>query len=225
MKLGEAMEALERLGSEETAATMRKHGVGAPLYGVRHGDLDALAKELGTDQALASRLWATGHHDARMLATRIADARALSSADLDRWARDLDSYVLTDAFVKTVARSRHARAKMKKWTRRKSEWVGRAGWRLLAHLAMSDGAIGDDALDAWLASIVSRIHDAKNRQRDAMLDAVAAIGLRGGRLEAEALRAVELIGPVEVDHGPTRCRTTDPAKMIAAAKARRARRR
>ena len=44
------------------------------------------------------QLWASGNHDARVLATMVADPAQMKSQTLDAWAKDLDSHVVTDAF-------------------------------------------------------------------------------------------------------------------------------
>jgi 3-methyladenine DNA glycosylase AlkD len=43
------------------------------VYGVAVGDLRRLAKQVGYDHSLAEQLWASGNHDARMLATMVDD--------------------------------------------------------------------------------------------------------------------------------------------------------
>src|SRR5215813_5855496 len=73
MNLTEVMSALERAGSEGTRKTLQRHGARPPLFGVSYGDLYGLQKRLGTDHPLAQQLWNSGNHDARVLATLIAD--------------------------------------------------------------------------------------------------------------------------------------------------------
>ena len=53
-----------------------------------------LAEQLRTrdgDHGLAEQLWASGFHEARLLATMIGDPREVSEAAMDRWAGDFDS--------------------------------------------------------------------------------------------------------------------------------------
>jgi hypothetical protein len=74
----------------------------------------------------------------------IADPAAATPAELDRWAHDLDNYVVTDAFSGFVARTPHSRAKAEKWSHATGEWVGRAGWTLFARLAMDATPLEDE---------------------------------------------------------------------------------
>ena len=48
----------------------------------------------------------------------VADPQALGPRDLDNWSRELDNYVIADAFADLVSRGPHAVKKMEKWSRR-----------------------------------------------------------------------------------------------------------
>lgn len=217
------LEELQALGTERTRRTYRRHGVAGESYGVSYGDLTELRKKIKTDHDLARALWATGNHDARILATMIADPRRADDALLAAWARDLGDYVVADAFSDYVAKTPLARERMPQWTRSPGEWVGTVGWNLLAHLAMHDPALPDDYFAPYLARIECEIHGGANRVRYAMNNALIAIGLRNDNLERAALIAAGKIGTVVVDHGETGCKTPDAASSIEKAGARRQR--
>ncbi len=212
---------LESLGTEQNRKTYRRHGVAGDLYGVSYESLGKLVKKIRTDQPLAEALWSSGNHDARILATMIADPSATTSDCLDSWARDVENYVLADALTGLASRTRFARKKMEKWTRSSEEWIGRMGWGVLARLAMAESDLADRDFERYLGEIEKRIHRSKNRVRDAMNMAVIAIGLRGAALERKAVAAAGRIGKVEVDHGETSCRTPDAVESIRKATARR----
>lgn len=220
MNLVAVLRELEALGTEQTRKTYRRHGVAGEQYGVPYAPLGKLAKRLKTDHALARELWASGNHDARILATMIADPGAMAGPQLDQWIRDVDNYVLADAFTGLASRTPVARKKMEKWTRSTHEWVGRIGWGLLARLAMADSTLTDGDYERYLEEIEKRIHGSKNRIRDAMNMAVIAIGLRSAAFEKKAVGAAKRIGKVEVDHGQTGCKTPDAVEYIGKANAR-----
>lgn len=212
---------LEGLGTEQTRKTYRRHGVKGEQYGVLYAPLGKIAKRLKTDQALARTLWASGNHDARILATMIADPAATTGADLDKWVGDVDNYVLADALAGLASRTPVARKKMEKWTRSTHEWVGRIGWGILSRLAMSDSNLTDRDFERYLDEIEKRLHGSKNRVRDAMNMAVIAIGLRNAAFETKAVAAAKRIGKVEVDHGETGCKTPDAVEYIGKVKRKR----
>jgi 3-methyladenine DNA glycosylase AlkD len=221
MKHGEVMNALEAMGTAQNRKVYARHGVGQKMFGVSYANLEKLRKRTKTDQELAVRLWATGNHDARVLATMVADPAVFESRMIDSWVRDLDSYVLADAFSKLVSRSSVARKKMEAWTKSRQEWVGRAGWQILVELAQGDRELPDAFFESYLQVIETEIHQSRNRARDAMNLALISIGLRSSGLEKTALAAAKRIGKVEVDHGETGCKTPDAADSIRKAKARK----
>ena len=221
MTVQEVMQQLEALGREQTRKTYRRHGAGEVLFGVSYADMGKLKKKIKTDHALARGLWATGNHDAQILATMIADPKHMDAKELDSWAGDLTNYTLTAAFAGVVAQSDLAAKKMQQWTRSPEEWLGYAGWTVLAHMAQ-DGSLKDAELEPYLDVIQKEIHSAKNRVRHGMNGALIAIGGRGGKLEQVALEVARKIGKVVVDHGDTDCKTPDAASYIRKLRERQA---
>lgn len=218
MTFGEVMARLEEMGTAQNRKIYARHGVPDPMYGVSFANIEKLARRAGVDQPLAERLWASGNHDAQILATRVADPARFGRRDLDLWARALSSYVLTDAFSALVGRTAHVRAKAEAWGRARGEWKGQAGWNLVAYLALHDEDLDDAYFADRIDQIEAEIHDRPNRVRHAMNSALIAIGLRNPALERRAVEAARRIGPVEVDHGETSCTTPDAAAYIAKAK-------
>jgi 3-methyladenine DNA glycosylase AlkD len=212
---------LGRLGTAQNRTIYARHGVGPDMFGVSFANLGKLKKSLGTNHELARGLWATGNHDARVLATKIADPALFSSRELDVWVKDLDNYIIADAFSQLVEKTVWARKKMDSWGAIRGEWTGRVGWLLVARLAMRDPTLSDEELMKKLATIEREIHSRKNRTRDAMNAALIAIGLRNPSLQTAALEVAQRIGTVDVDHGETGCTTPDAASSIARAAARK----
>ena len=206
---------LKSLGTAQNRKVYGRHGVEGPMFGVSYKDLGRLTKKLKTDHRLARRLWASGNHDARVLATMVADPAHVDSSMADRWVKDLDNYVLTDALAGLVGKSPVARVKADKWIRSKQEWIGAAGWAIVARLAMSEPELKDAYFADLVRRIEKRIHAAPNRTRHSMNTALIALGVRNPSLRKPVLAAARRIGKVEVDHGQTGCKTPDAAAYIA----------
>jgi 3-methyladenine DNA glycosylase AlkD len=223
MNKTEAMQQLRALGTAQNRKVYARHGVGGPSFGVSYANLGKLKKSIRVDHELARELWASGNHDARVLATMIADPGQITARDLDTWVEELDSHPLTDAFSGLAASSALASKRVAKWIGSKKEWVSTAGWSLVARLAMTEGALSDSACEGHLKTIESKIHGAPNRTRYAMNGALIAIGMRNAALGKKATAAARSIGPVEVDHGETGCKTPDAATYIQKAAARKPR--
>jgi 3-methyladenine DNA glycosylase AlkD len=220
MTLHEAMAELERCSSEQGRKTWARHGTPAPLFGVRYADLYRIQKRIGRDMGLARALWITGNHDARVLATLIAEPAELSRAELDSWVGEASYRILNDAVASLAAKSGHARALADAWRRDGSEWTSAAGWNVVG------GAAAQGADEAWLRACLEEIpraiRAAPNYTRHCMNNALIAIGGCCPALTARALEAARAIGKVDVDHGDTSCKTPDAAPYIRKMLAHRA---
>lgn len=216
----EVLRELEALGTEQNRQIYRRHGMSGPLFGVSHANLGALKKKIKLNHRMALGLWASGNHDARVLATMVADPEQADRSLLDAWAQDLDNSTQADAFAKYAAHTALARQGLDGWIRSPEEWTAAAGWNVLALLALEQPELLDTYFEPYLEAIERDIASAKNRVRYSMNGALIAIGSRGGRLRDKALGAAERIGPVEVDHGETGLKTPAAAEMIAKAAGR-----
>jgi 3-methyladenine DNA glycosylase AlkD len=214
MNLQEALDTLRSLGTEQARKTYRRHGAAEDVYGVSFAELGKLKKKIKVDHALAEGLWASGNHDARMLAAMVADPARLDQKTLDAWAAGLRNYVESDGLSDIAARAPQARETMARWMASDREWVAAAGWRVLANLARMEDGLPDEDCERFLSIIERDIKSSPNRVRHEMNSAVIAIGAYHPALTAKALAAAARIGKVEVDHGDTGCKTADAAAYI-----------
>ena len=79
------LELLAAKGKPNTVAIYRRHGVTGECYGVSYADMGKLVKQLGTDHALATELWRSGVHEARVVASHVADPAALTRREATAW--------------------------------------------------------------------------------------------------------------------------------------------
>lgn len=230
MNKTEAMKRLKAAGSEQTRKTYIRHGAAGEIYGVKYGDLEKIRKSIGVDQKLADQLWATGNHDARTLATQIADPEQMTQSKLDAWAKTANSQFSLDAVAALAMQTKHALKCFEKWAKSKQEWTAAAGWHVLAGGCCGRPGKTPSPIEAQpdsffakqLDHIEKHIHTSPNRVRYSMNGALIAIGGRGGALSTKALAAAKRIGKVEVDHGDTSCKTPDAYAYIEKMNARAA---
>ena len=179
---------LKRSGSPQYNADMSaRFGMvtNAPVYGVAVGTLRAIAKRTGYNHALAEELWATGIHDARMLATMIDDPADVTPAQMERWVKDMDNWGIVDtACFHYWDRSPHAFAKIEKWSKAKDEFVKRAAFALLASCALHKQGT-DEQMLRGLELIEREASDPRNFVKKAANWALRAIG----RKKSPKLRA------------------------------------
>jgi 3-methyladenine DNA glycosylase AlkD len=137
MEYSEIMRELKNHANPADVAGMARFGIHPkqPL-GVSIPFLRALAKRIGTDHALALRLWRSGIHEARILASMIDDPASVTPAQMDAWARDFDSWDVCDQVCGNLFdKTGYARRKAVQWAGKKEEFVRRAGFTLMAALA------------------------------------------------------------------------------------------
>jgi len=165
----------------------KAHGISAPV-------LHQFAKHIGKDHQLAQQLWTTGIHEARILATLIGESGKVTAAEMDRWARDFDSWDVVDAACCYLyAQAKPAWNKAETWSRRREEFVKRASFSLVAYLSYKDKAAPDTHFERFLRVIELEAHDERNFVRKAVNWALRNIGKRNVRLNGEAIHAAERI--------------------------------
>lgn len=191
----EVLERLRSLGDPRNVEGMARYGIRTKkAFGVSAPQLRQLAKELRKDHDLADRLWRTGIHDARGLAALIDDPALVTERQMDRWAKDFDTWAVCDSacgclFDKTP----YAWDKAVEWIEREEEYVKRAGFVLMAALAVHDKKAPNERFEAFLSLIESHATDERNFVKKAVNWALRQIGKRNLHLNALAIRAGEQI--------------------------------
>src|SRR5438034_526438 len=190
-----ALEELRALGERRNVDGMARFGIRAKVvYGVAKPKMDLLARRIGKDHPLALELWASGVHDARILAGMIDLPEDVSAGQMDRWVRDFDNWDVCDGtcchlFVFAAP----ARKKALLWCRRKEEFIKRAGFALMAYLAYRDKEASDAQFRKMLPLIEREAYDDRNFVRKAVNWALRNIGKRNLRLNREATRTAARI--------------------------------
>ena len=220
--LSAVMEQLEAAGTAQNRKVYARHGAAEPVFGVSYAELGKIAKPIRTDHALARQLWDTGNHDARVLALRVADPAALDESLASRWLGDVDNYILAEGLGGLCAQTRHARTLSDSWRDDSDEWPASVGWFIVMCTAEDPDVWSVEELRGLLDQIEVEIAVRPNRVRHEMNGAMIVIALRDGRLRRSVLAAAKRIGPVEVDHGQTGCKTPVVAPYVERTLAHRA---
>lgn len=195
MTFPEIMALLRAQGRPEAVAGMTRFGLPAHnALGVSMPALRRLARAIGKNHALAAELWASGVHEARILASLVDDPQCVSAAQLDHWVRDFDAWDVCDqCCLNLFDRTPWAYAKALEWSAREEEFVKRAGFALMAVLAVHDKKAGDEAFLPFLACIQREADDGRNFVKKAVNWALRQIGKRNRTLHAAAIATAETI--------------------------------
>ena len=195
MTRDEALERLRALADPEAKAGMARFGIETrQALGVSIPKLRSLAREIGRDHVLAGKLWASGVHEARVLAALVDDPKLVSEEQMERWVVEIDSWDVCDGVCSTLFdRTPFAHAKAAEWSARDEEFVKRAGFVLMAALAVHDKKAPDARFLEMLPLIEREASDERNFVKKAVNWALRQTGKRNRSLNAAAIEAGERI--------------------------------
>ena len=194
-RAGEVLERLASLGGEEARAGMARYGIKTDdAFGVSVYELRRVAKELGRDHELALALWATGNHEARLLASMLDDPARVTERQMDGWAAAFDSWDVCDQVTSNLFdKTPFAWDKVEQWSGSQDEWVKRAAFATAAALAAQDKTAADEPFLHVLELCRREAGDDRNYVKKAVNWALRNIGKRNQRLHAASLRTAEAI--------------------------------
>jgi 3-methyladenine DNA glycosylase AlkD len=221
MNENEVLKWLERHGKKSVAQGMARYGIQTSdrVFGVPMGTLQSLAKRIGKDHALALDLWESGWYEGRMLAALVDDPAAVTRRQMNAWAAGFDNWGTVDTacfclFDKTPL----AWEKARPWAASPREFVRRAGFVLMACLALHDKAAADAKFLAFLPLIEKGARDERNFVKKGVSWALRSIGRRSRALNAAALKVAGRLAKSE-DAAP-RWVGKDAARELGSAKVR-----
>ncbi len=192
---------LEALADPDKAAGMKRFAVGGGhTLGVSIPALRALAGELGRSHLLARELWASGIHEARILASMIEEPALVEEAQMEEWVAGFDSWDLTDQVCMNLfEKTKLSWRKAVQWAGRKEEFQRRAGFALMACLAWHDRLAAAERFEPFLEAAEAACGDGRNFVKKSISWALRNIGKRSRALNA---RAVETARRIQARGGP-----------------------
>jgi 3-methyladenine DNA glycosylase AlkD len=157
-------------------------------FGISMKALEPLARKYRRNHQLAVDLWASGYHEARLLAALIDDPTEVTPEQMDAWAADFDSWDLCDqACLKLFVRTPFVEEKIAHWAADEREFVRRGGYALLAAYAVHGKAAPDVPFIRLLGLVEEHASDGRNYVRKAVNWALRQIGKRSEALHEPAL--------------------------------------
>ena len=192
----EIMNQLKSLANPETVKGMERYGINPEsAYGISIPELRKIAGQVGKNHLLAEKLWASGIHEARILASMIGDRKKVTPEQMDRWVKDFNSWDLCDQCCNNLFRKvEFAREKALEWSSRPEEFVKRAGFVLMACLAVHDKKAKDEEFFTYMPIIRNASQDSRNFVKKAVNWALRQIGKRNADLNRFAIETANEIG-------------------------------
>ncbi|MFZ5933094.1 MAG: DNA alkylation repair protein [Patescibacteria group bacterium] len=190
------LKTLKSYANKKNVAGMARFGIKGKnvLGGPNLPTLRKMAKEIGKNHELALRLWDSEIHEARILAGMIAEPDKATEQQLESWVKEFDSWDVCDQVCSNFFdKTKFAYTKAEEWSKRKEEFIKRAGLVLMACLAVHDKMAEDKKFIAFLKNIKRESVDERNFVRKAVNWALRQIGKRNIVLNELTIKLAEEI--------------------------------
>lgn len=201
MNLEMVMQELEALSKDRTKKMYISNGAHEPLFGVATGAMKPIVKKIKINQHLAEELYATGNYDAMYFAGIIADPKAMTESDYNRWMDSAYFYMLSDYVVAvTLSESDIAQEVADKWIQSGEELRMSAGWSCYCWLLgnRKDVEFSESKILDMLGMVKSSIQESPERAKSSMNNFLYTVGTSYLPLHEKALETAKEIGIVEL---------------------------
>jgi len=194
-KYVEIINKLKSLARPEVVKEMARFGISPKnTYGVSIPSLRKMVKEIGMDHELALKLWDSKIHEARILASLIDDPEMVTEEQMEKWAKDLDSWDVCDLCCGNLFdKTEYAYKKAVEWSSREEEFVKRAGFVLMATLAVHDKKARDENFLKFFPLMIREATDNRNYVKKGVNWALRQIGKRNLGLNKKAIKTAQKI--------------------------------
>lgn len=199
MQNNDIVEKLKLLSNPKAVESMVKYGITPEnAYGVSIPNLRKLAKEVGADHKLAQQLWAANIRETRILASMIDDPKMVTEGQMERWVKAFDYWEICDqCCMNLFEKTGFAYQKAIEWSSNEEEFIKRAGFVLMARLAVSDKKAEDKLFEGFLPIIERETGDNRNFVKKAVNWALRQIGKRNPNLNKKAIEIARKIQKVD----------------------------
>jgi 3-methyladenine DNA glycosylase AlkD len=195
MNYDDILKKLKSLSNPKAVEGMVKYGITPEsTYGVSIPNLRKIAKQVGTNHNLAQQLWESDIRETRILASMVDDPKIVTEEQMERWVKDFDYWEICDqCCMNLFERTKFAHQKCVEWSSNEEEFVKRAGFVLMARLAVSDKKADDEQFEKFLPMIKNEASDNRNYVKKAVNWALRQIGKRNSNLNRKTIEIAKEI--------------------------------
>lgn len=199
MDLEAIIQHLRTMQNPEAVKGMARFGINPEKnLGISVITLRNYAKHLGKNHTLALQLWKTEIRDARILASLIDEPTKVTPQQMDQWVSDFNSWDICDTCCgELFDKTPYAYKKAQHWANQKEEFIKRAGFALMAWLAVHDKKSDDDQFLSFLPVIIQHSNDERNYVKKAVNWALRQIGKRNLTLHKHAVDTAHKIQKID----------------------------
>ncbi|MFH1252055.1 MAG: DNA alkylation repair protein [bacterium] len=157
-------------------------------FGVRVPILRNISKRTKRNHDLALQLWEYGYRETRILASMIAEPYKVGPALLESWVTAFNDWEICDQCCMNLFEKLPGAWQLAMdWCHRPEEFVRRAGFVLMARLAVSDKKAADERFGPFFPLLLEGSTDNRNFVKKAVNWAVRQIGKRNPALNRLAV--------------------------------------
>lgn len=166
--------------SERNIEGMSRYGINVDdALGISMSWMRERARALPKSNELAVALWASGLHEPRIMASIVAVPKSFEKGVAMEWVKDFDSWDICDQCCSNLfAQTPFARELILPWCNAEEEFVKRAGFVMMAALAVKDKKALSSSFEEYLTLIESSSTDGRNNVKKAINWALRQIGKR-----------------------------------------------
>ncbi len=190
MEYERVLQRLQALGRPDAVSEMARFGIRPDkTLGVSMPDLRALAKEIGRDRALARQLWQGKTRETMILSSLVDDPSCVDQDQLESMVQDFYDWEVCDQTIMNMVQKTPFAWKLAvEWCEREKEFERRAGFVLMARLAVSEKKAEDDRFIPFFIYIKKYAADERNFVKKAVNWALRQIGKRNLALNETAIQ-------------------------------------
>lgn len=178
--------------NETNLASMKRFGIDTEnAFGIKIPVLRGIAKRHQNNHELALLLWETSYHEARLLASFIADPKKASLEMIDAWISGFKSWDLCDQCCGYFLQTQWAYEIIDKYAQDERTFYKRTAFSMIARLAVHDKKRVHKEFLKFLPIIEAASTDDRNMVKKAVNWALRQIGKRDSVLLPATLELAE----------------------------------
>lgn len=199
MEYNDILQRLKYLSDPEAIEGMARYGIATwKAYGISLPNLRKIARETGKDHDLAQRLWEADIRETRILAFMIDIPKMVTEDQMESWVKDFDSWDVCDGCCQDLfGETEFAYQKASEWSSHDKEFIKRAGFVMMAKLAVNDKKADDEKFAEFLSIVKRESSDDRNFVKKAVNWALRQIGKRNLPLNKMAIRTAEEVQQID----------------------------
>ncbi len=189
MKVSDVIEVLRDFAKPEKVKGMERFGIPTEnVLGVGMPQLRQVAREIGKDQKLADELWRLRIHEAKLLATIVAEPDRFPIEKADLWMKELYSWDTCDQFcMNLLVKTNYVMKLPARWVKEEGEFQKRASMAIIAVIAVHRKELSNQQMLEFKPLLLEAADDSRNFVKKAVNWAIRQIGKRNEDLRLEML--------------------------------------